>query len=265
MPCDFHGPLERQPRPGAIPGAPLRVAQAEHQVSAPFAPAAFRGGGNIQRTLEVDGSLLIGEHGGRAIARADEVLDGRARVAEGRRETEVMRDLGQVWIEVVAVHALEQATQSPVELEPPARREILVERLPHKVVGERVPLWRRAEFDDESHRGRPGEHGHDPGRAERAGPLEQIQVELAADDGRQPEGRNGLPRQRRNAVADHGSDLLRNAEEALVTRLIEALERSSAVRSRTTSSEKVRIASGDLVQLRDGPAAQVRLRWLSLT
>jgi hypothetical protein len=56
-----------------------------------------------------------------------------------------MRDLRQVRIEVVAVHALEQATDRVVELESPARRQIAVQRLAHEVVGERIATWRRSE------------------------------------------------------------------------------------------------------------------------
>jgi len=72
------------------------------------------------------------------IARADEVLDGLVRIAERRCEKEVMRDLGEVRIEVVDVRALEQATHPLVELGAPARSEIAVQRLAQQVVGERI-------------------------------------------------------------------------------------------------------------------------------
>ena len=40
--------------------------------------------------LEVDRGILVAEHGGRAIARADEILDGLPRIAERRREFGVL-------------------------------------------------------------------------------------------------------------------------------------------------------------------------------
>jgi hypothetical protein len=98
----------------------------------------------------VDCGLLVSEHGGRPIARADEVVDGLVRTAEGRGDEQVTRYLGQVGIEIVAVHGLEQAADRPVELEAPARREILVQRLPHEVVDERITERRHGDRGDQA-------------------------------------------------------------------------------------------------------------------
>ena len=206
----------------------------------------------------MDRGILVAEHGGRVIARAHEVLDGSARIAERRREKQVMRDLGEVRIEVVAVRALEQATHRPVELEPPARREIAVQRLAHEVVGERVATWCRGDFGDQADGGRLREHGLHAGVAQPARALEQMQVELASDHGREPERRDRLAREGRHAATDQVSNLLGDAQERIPGPLVEARERVAGREEADDLTEEERIASRDLVQPRDGPATHGR-------
>ena len=154
------------------------------------------------------------------------------------------RDLRQVRIEVVRPRALEQVTDLLMELEAPRRRKVVVERLPHQLVGERVPAGRRRELGDDADGARLTEHAEEPGRAQPARPLEQVQVELAPYHRRDPEECHGLARQSRDAAADQRAHLLGNAHERVLRARPEALGGEQP----DDLLDEEGIAAGDLVQ-----------------
>ena len=119
-------------------------------------------------------------------------------------------------------------------------------------------MRRRRAFGDEADRGGLREHGHHPGEAEPARSLEHMQVELASDDSRQPKSRDGLAGKGRHAAADQGPDFLRDAEEGIFDGLVVALKGVARHQLPNDLSKEVRIASRELVQPRDGPAAHRR-------
>ena len=114
-------------------------------------------------------------------------------------------------MEVLAVQALEQATHLAVELEPPCRRKIVIECLPHEFVRERVTMRCRGKLGDDAQRHCVAKDVEEPGRSQPARALEQIQIELPSDDGGDAENRHRLTGQVGHAAADQRANLRRYA------------------------------------------------------
>ena len=138
-----------------------------------------------------------------------------------------------------------------MELEPPRRRKIVVERLAHQLVSERVAAPLRRKLGDHAHRCCLAQEVEKPGGCQPARSLEQVQVELPPDHGRDPERRDRLAGEACDAAADQRADLLRNAEEGVLDRLVEACERVLGGEQADDLADEEGVASGDLVQPRD--------------
>ena len=143
----------------------------------------------------MDAGLLVGELLCGAVARPDEEVDRRLGVAERSRGGKVAGDLGQMRIEVVAVGLLQNGADAGVQLEPRGGREVLVERLAHQLVDERVVPRERRVLVDHPRLGRLVEDVEEPGDAEVGGPLERLQLELAACHGGHAERPDRVRRQ----------------------------------------------------------------------
>ena len=145
-----------------------------------------------------------------------------------------------------------------MELESSRRRKVVVQRLPHELVRERVAARRRRKLGDDADSGCLAEDGEEPGGSQPARPLQQVQLELPPDDGRDPENHHRLVGQGCDAAADQRSNLLRNAEEGILGRLVEAPERVVRGQQADDLSEEEGVAAGDLVQSRDGLVRRLR-------
>jgi hypothetical protein len=135
-----------------------------------------------------------------------------------------------------------------MQLQPARRREVVVQRLPHQLVGEGVAARRPRDLGDDAHGDRFLEHAEQPGRAQAARALEQDEVELAADHGGDAQDRDGLGRQAGHAAADQRADLLRDAQEGILDRVVER-PLGRELPDDLTGEEGV--AAGDLVQAGD--------------
>ena len=193
-------------RLGAVPRAPLCIGEAQQQHPAPLTGRVCHEREQLERVSIVDCGLLVGEQRRGAIAGSHQVFEGWAGVPESSRKIEVPSDLGEMRVEVVAVHALEQATHLVVELQSSCRRKIVVQRLPHQLVRERVAPRRRRKLGDDSHGDCLAKDSQEPCGSEPARSLEQMQIELAPDDCRHAEHRRRLAGQAGHAAADatHG-------------------------------------------------------------
>ena len=136
------------------------------------------------------------------------------------------------------MHALKELAHLLMELESPGRREVVVQRLADELVRERVAPGGSRQLGDDPDGGCLPEDVEQSGRAEPARLLEEVEIELATDDRRDPEDSDRLVRQARHAAPDQNADLLRDAQKRIAGRLVEALERSSTASWRTISSTK---------------------------
>ena len=85
-----------------------------------------------------------------------------------------------------------------------------------------------------------------------------MRVELAPDDGRQPQSRDGVAGKARQATADQGSDFVRDAKKGIPSRFVERLERVAGRQQPDDLLKEVRVAARDFVQPRDGFPAHRR-------
>jgi hypothetical protein len=92
----------------------------------------------LEGVFEVSHGILVREQSGGTIAGPDRVVDRRSLIAERGRLHEVMRDRGEVGLQVGREYVLEDAPSHPMQLHPARRREVLVHRLAQQVVDERV-------------------------------------------------------------------------------------------------------------------------------
>jgi hypothetical protein len=234
------------------------VPQAQQQLAAPLTGYVPHQSEQLERAPVVDGSLLVREQGSSPIAGPDQVFQCLVRVPERRRQIQVARDLGKMRIEILAVHALEQATHFTVELEPPGRRKIVIERLPHELVREGVTVRRGGKLGDDAQRHCVVNHVEEPSRGQPAPALEQVQIELAPEDGSDPENRHRLTGQGGHAAADQRANLLRHASERVRARRVEALQGVLGSEKPDDLSQEEGIALGDLVQPHDEMARRPR-------
>ena len=240
--------LERHPGLGAVARAPLRVAEAQQKLAAPFAGCFPDQREQLERPPVVDRRLLVREERARVVAGANDVLEGFARIAERGGHIEMASDLREMRIEVVAVHRLEQPAHVLVELEPASRRKIVVQRLADELVRERVPARRGGQLGDDADRGGLLEDVEQAPGAQSARVLEEMKIEFAADDGGDPEGVHRLAREAGHAPANQDSDLLRDAEEGVARRLLESLERLVGGKQPDDLLDEEGVARRDLVE-----------------
>ena len=123
---------------------------------------------------------------------------------------------------------------------------------------ERVAARRRRKLGDDPDGDCLAEDGKEPSGSQPARPLQQVQLELPPDDGRDPENHHRLVGQGCDAAADQRTNLLRNAEEGILGRLVEAPERVVGRQQANDLSEEEGVAAGDLVQSRHGLVRRLR-------
>ena len=206
----------------------------------------------------MDRRLLVREERARVVAGANDVLEGFAGIAEWGRHVEMPSDLREMRIEVVAVHGLEQPAHVLVELEPACRRKIVVQRLADELVRERVPARRGGQFGDDADRGRLLQDVEQPPGTQSARVLQEMEIEFAADDGGDPEDVHRFAREPGHAPANQDTDLLRDAEEGVARRLLEALERLVGGKQPDDLLDEEGVARRDLVEPRGDLVRRLR-------
>jgi hypothetical protein len=180
------GPGEGQPQV-----APLGVVAARLEVQCP------------QRPLVVAGGLLVGEHLHRPVASLPGIGDRLPGLPRTGRLGEVVGQLGQVALEVVAAE-LDQGRPDPVVEAPPLPGgELLVQGLVDERVGEPEPARSPLQLGHE-----PRVHGllegvEDDARRHAGDPGDHIQVEVASLDRCRGQARVGGLREPVEPPADH--------------------------------------------------------------
>jgi hypothetical protein len=149
----------------------------------PGAPLVDRQrGGHVERALVQARGLLVGELHDGPLRRARRVVDRALGATLGRRLQVVMRDHGEVLLEVVAVRLLQRLGDDAVQPRAARGAEALQQRVAHERVRELVAAGVAAGVDD------PAAQRHLEPLEHRFGRLAQharewVQAELAADHG----------------------------------------------------------------------------------
>jgi hypothetical protein len=203
----------------------------------------------------VAGGLLVGQHLHRPVAGLSGVGDRLAGLAGTGRQGEVVGQLGQIALEVVAAQ-LDQGRAHPVVQAPPLPGgELLIQRLVDEGVGEPEPA-------------RPALHLHDQPRLHRllevvehvagrrpGGPGDHVQVEVAPlHRGRGQAGVGGV-RQPVEPPADHVPDPLGNPGVPQPARLQALLggQQADQLADEVGVALGLAVDGGDQVQRRVGP------------
>ena len=131
--------LEVRGPPGAgVAAAGPRGTEGEQQVAAPDRLTVARRHERVERSPEVHSRLVVGRLGHRPLAGASRVLDRSASIAARTdRQQEVMGELGEVRVEIAAMRLFEGGADAPVQLGPPARFELAIQRVADEDVLER--------------------------------------------------------------------------------------------------------------------------------
>jgi len=167
-----------------------------------------------ERALVQARRLLVGELLDRALRGARRVVDGALGAALVRGLQEVVGDLGEPRLEVVAVDLFERLREDPVKLRATRRAEALEQRLAHERVGERQPARIVGERDQPARQSRLQALEHCGGRKAEAA-RERREAELAADDGGDVQRARRRRVQWREAPADRVAHAIGQRQRAL--------------------------------------------------
>ena len=127
---------QRAPRAVDVAGAHARLAESLRELPGARLVGRQRRG-DVDRMLVQPRRLLVGELADRAQGGARRVVDGALGAALGRGLQEVVGDLGEVRLEIVAVGELERLGREAMQLRAARRAEALDERVANERVGER--------------------------------------------------------------------------------------------------------------------------------
>ncbi len=122
-----------------------------------------------------------------------------------------MSDLREVGIEVVPIELLQHRSDHAVQLEALRGGKVVIERFADELVDECVSPRERRILRDHAGVARLGQHVQKARDAHPAGSLEHAKVELATDDGGNPQGLDRVLGQVGDATPQERADLLRNA------------------------------------------------------
>ena len=122
---EIGGVAERLPRRRGVADPRLGISESKQQLAACHLVAGER-----QCRLVVTHGFLVCKLGSRAITGVPRVFRRLVRQSGWSSGQEVARELGQVRLDVGRVELLQRLARLPVELDPPRRREVVVERVP---------------------------------------------------------------------------------------------------------------------------------------
>ena len=160
------------------------------------------------RAAQQPDRLVVGEPGVRLRGGAPGVGDG----AVGRPRpggAEVPRQLGQPGIRPRAVELLDRLADPPVQPRPPGRRQLGLERRAQQGVGERVAAGRARDLHEQRAAHGGVEDVEQLVLGEAGDALEQLEVEVAADQRGDAEHATGVLGQAADARRDHVAHALR--------------------------------------------------------
>ena len=124
-----------------VAAAGPRCAEGQEQIAPPGRIVATGRHQRVERPPEVGCRLVVGRLGHRPLTGSGGVVDGSAGVtARTGRQQVVMSEFGKVRIEIASVDFLEGVADTPVQLRPPARFELAIQRVAYQDVleGERA-------------------------------------------------------------------------------------------------------------------------------
>jgi hypothetical protein len=191
-------------------GAPLRLAEQDHQLAAPLlVHRAFGTHDERGRLLVERHRFVVGQAVECEVTGAAKELDCLGGVATDGAVRVVARQLGQVAGEVARVARLDGRAGTPVCSRTPSVRQLVEQNGAHDVVGEPVAGRRRLEHQPRFHRF--VEHAEQGVVVQVGDVAEYTDVELDAENGRQPQHIvRGVP-ETGQAATDHLAHALGHA------------------------------------------------------
>ena len=172
---------EARARRLARAGGGVLRARGREQLEAPLGVLGCGDRERLERLLVEPRALLVGEQRVRALGRALRRRDRLLRAAARRRLEEVVRDLGERRLVARREHGLERFGRAAVQAHALRRAQLLVERLPHQRVRERVVADALLVLDEHAGAERLAEPIEQLGRRAPRHAREQRDVEGAAE------------------------------------------------------------------------------------
>src|SRR5262249_56864675 len=111
-------------------GVPETIAEREQEVAAPPLVAGLTGLENLEGCLVVPARLLVRHHRTRPVARAGGVVDRLRGVAALGRLGEVIGELGEVGLRMLAIQRLQHLADAAVQPGPAPAAQLPLQRLP---------------------------------------------------------------------------------------------------------------------------------------
>jgi hypothetical protein len=236
-------------RRAGIAGAPLGVAQSQKELAAPLGRRLLRRAEQLEGAGVMGRSLLVGQQAGRAVARAEEVVDGLVDIAERSRESEVVGDLRQWRVGVSPAQFLEHSPDHQVQLEAPARREVFVQGLANQLVHERIAPP-RGTFQNDARLDGLRDDIEEPLRTEPTRVLEHAEVELAADDRSNVQRGDRLVGKTGHTTPDQAPHFLRHPKHRIPDCLVGVAEQPSGREEAHHLAEEEGVSSRDRMEPR---------------
>jgi hypothetical protein len=171
-----------------VPGAALGLPEGDEQPESLGVVRASAGGvQELQGGAVVGGGLVVGQLGEGPVAGPGGVVDGPGRLGGRRRgPCPVVGEGGQVIVQGGAVDGLDGLGHPAVQDHPPARREPLIQGVPHQGMGEPVAGGGQRCLHDEAGLRRLLHCRDQVIFVHAVCLLEDWQLELQPDDGRDP-------------------------------------------------------------------------------
>ena len=210
-PCHVRRPQARRLRARVVPAPALRVTERQQQLT------ALRGGRRAARVERRERQrvqphrLLVGQLRDRAGARAPGVAD---RLGRGGL-VEVMRELGEMRIELGRVDGLERLAHAAMQLDPPSPGQTVIGGVPDQGVREAHAADRAWDLGDHARFGRLVEQVQDGAALEPADARQGVEIELAPEDRGQREQLVAVVRQVAQPAADRLADAVRDGQRRL--------------------------------------------------
>src|ERR671923_949634 len=169
-------------RPRVVPGAALRIAERQEQLTAGLGGRGAVRAKRLERhPVQADG-FLVGELGSRAVAAAPSAVDRLPAVSPRRGLEEVVRELREVGVQVRRVENLEGLADLTMELYSATSRNAVVGAVPDQGVGEAHAADPAGNLGDHARLDPLVEQLEDRVTLESADARQRIEIELAAED-----------------------------------------------------------------------------------
>ena len=255
--CARRAPPSSVVRYAGVTGLALGLPLCDHEVAAlTLQPFRIHGVDELGGLAEVRGRPFVGQLLGRVLAGAHPVLDRLVEVVARAGVGEVMRELGEVRLEVAAVDLLDRRTGAPVHEHAARRGDRAVQGVADQRVRERVAPGCRVDLLDHARANRGLQAVEQLVLGLRAQERQDVQLELAAEDRRGHEQAVRRGAEAADALGDDVLHALGHREPAARVRPRLGADRARLREVAQHLDDEERVAFGSLV---DDPA-QLRRR-----